>query len=753
MKDQFPRATPVSEVQVPVSLMADDATGADQLALAVVEILGKRVLTIDASLLSQPTPPLAEGFSRVINSRTRALSGKEAQVQNQFLATRVFAGERNIPVLQIDSRLRGIGNALRGIYEALDFEFLLFVPAEPELGRLVKDGAFNHVEHGRLTPFHQSALAKSVEPPLKTSTLRAFAATELGISTAQVYSINEEVVSRGPDALADFVRGLKQSGKIVVIPDVTGPNHFETINLAMKKLGRARILIAGSRTFLRCYFASFTVGKADTHHMKSLFQSIDRQKRGAPLAVISSLEVAMNSQIEFAQRALGPNLVTVSFDSSVVLKDDQTVQREIDRVQGVVLQSLKAMRPVLLQTSRTQLFAEPAAQQKQTDMLSKVVADEQIRRLMTALFISGGQTAETIKKALGISTVEIKGAFQKDVPWGVAVDGAFKQLPLVTKGGRLGSENVLFEFFEQGHPLPRANLLPVVTPMTKDKQVDEAGIERLIAHLVRLRTTDIFAVGNAGEFRFLTNDQRLQAIEIFARKARGKLRVFAGITGDTADETRKNYEAAGKLGVHAAVVMPLYFLKSSEEIVPFVESLAPIQPKLPLILYNNPERTNKQNIAFEAVEALDFPVVAIKDSSGDLDRFDRYARSMPVYEGQQRQILEGWQHGARGSIGIIGHVSSSPNEFYAPETTAMRREEIGQQINDLSKVAKQGGAEVAAYKYILSLAGIIGDTVASNEAVRELTDAQREQIRTANADLISKLRSAAGPRTNKPIPT
>jgi dihydrodipicolinate synthase/N-acetylneuraminate lyase/uncharacterized protein YgbK (DUF1537 family) len=739
MKEQFSRATPVSE-QIPASFLADDATGADQVALALIEVLGRRVLTVDASALGQKSAPLVEDCVRVINSRTRALPAEKALAQNQFLATREFSGTKDIPVLQIDSRLRGIGNALKGIYDTLEFEFLLFVPAEPELGRLIKDGIFHHVENGRLTPFHQSVLAKSVEPPLKTSDLRTFAATELGISPEQVFSINEQIMSRGPDALVDFVRGLKRAGKFVLIPDVTGPDHFETINLAIKKLGNATTMIAGSRTFLRSYFASFAAGKADTHHMKSLSQSIDRQKRGATLAVISSLEAAMNSQIAYAQRALGPNLVTVSFDSSVVLKDDQAIQREIDRVQAVVLQSLKAMRPVLLQTSRMPLFTEPTAQQKQTDMLSRVVADEQIRRHVTALFISGGQTAETIKKALGISTVEIKGAFQKDVPWGVPVDGVFKQLPLVTKGGRLGGENVLFEFLEQGHPLPRANVLPVVTPMTKARQVDEVGIEKLITHLVRLGATDVFAVGNAGEFRFLTNDQRLQAIEIFARKAQGKLRVFAGITGDTADETRKNYEAAGKFGVHAAVVMPLYFLKSSEEIVPFVASLGPIQPKVPLILYNNPERTNKQNISFEAVEALDFPVVAIKDSSGDLDRLDRYARSMPVYEGQQRQIFEGWQHGARGSIGIIGHVTALPNEFYAPETTGARREEIGKQINDLSKVAKQGGAEVAAYKYILSLAGIIGDTVASNEPARELTDAQRELIRTNNAALVSKLR-------------
>ena len=477
--------------------------------------------------------------------------------------------------------------------------------------------------------------------------------------------------------------------------------------------------------------------------MKSLSQAIDRKKRGAPLAVISSLEPAMNSQIAYAQRALGANLVTIDFESTVVLRDDQSTQRQIARVQDLVLQSVKAMRPVLLLTSRAQISKDPAVQQKHLNAISKVVADGSIHRHVTSLFISGGQTAESIRKALGISAMTIEGAFQESIPWGIPMDGPFRNIPFVTKGGRLGKEAVLFEFFEQGHPLPRANVLPVVTPLTKQKEVDEEGIEKLIAHLVRLGTTDIFAVGNAGEFRFLTNEQRLKALGSFARKAQEKLRVFAGVTGDTADETRENYEAAGKLGVYAAVIMPLYFLKSSEEIVPFVERLRSIQSGLPLILYNNPERTKGQNISFEVVEALEFPVAAIKDSSGDLDRLNRYVQSMPVYEGQQRQFLEGHLHGARGAIGIIGHVSYLPNEFFAPTTTASRREEIARQINDLSKAVKQGGAEVAAYKFLLSLAGVIGDTVASNEPSRELTAAQREQIRAGNTVLISKLLAAS----------
>ena len=99
----------------------------------------------------------------------------------------------------------------------------------------------------------------------------------------------------------------------------------------------------------------------------------------------------------------------------------------------------------------------------------------------------------------------------------------------------------------------------------------------------------------------------------------------------------------------------------------------------------------------------------------------------------------GYQHGARGTIGIIGHVCALPNEFFQPQTTEDRRKEIADQINLLSKQVKQGGAEVAAYKFALSLMGVIGDTVASNEADRELTEEQREKIRASNVELISSM--------------
>jgi len=717
--------------------LADDATSADQVALSVCESLSLKVVTLDARSLSQRRLPEDEAAVWIINSGTRALSSEEAYLRGQQLAVGMFSKGTNLPLVQIDSRLRGVRNALRGLYESLDFAVLLFVPAEPALGRLVQNGIYYHLDDTRPTPFHQSRLASSAERPLKTSDLREIVADELGIACEKVFSLDDQVMSRGPDAFADLIRGFERQGKSVVIPDVYNLEHFETVNAALKKLVSEKVLVAGSRTYLRSFLASFAGDRMGTMQTTSLAQTIDRRRKGAPLAIICSRESATNLQVEYAQRGLGPNLITVGFDSGVILAEERKIQCEVERAQQLVLRSLKAMRPVLVLPSGLESGAPPAVQQRHLTAISEVIASHPLLRHVTSLFVSGGQTAETVRNILGVSAVEIKGAFQESIPWGLPLEGPLKRTPLVTKGGRMGSQDVLFHFFEQGHPLPRANILPVVTPLTASGDIDEAGIERLILHLARLGTTDVFPVGNAGEFRFLENASRLKALEIFARQAKGTLRVFAGVTGDSAEETMRNYEAASGLGVFAAVVMPLFFLTNSEKIVPFVKSLAAIQSGLPLVLYNNPGRTRGQNISFEAVEAVGFPVIALKDSSGDLERLDQYLSALPVYQGQQRQFLEGYLHGARGTVGIIGHVSSLPNEFFAPGTSASRREEIARSINELSQRLKQGGAEVAAYKFLLSLMGVMGETVASNEPIRCLTAAQKELIRANNSDLIS----------------
>ncbi len=157
----------------------------DQVALSVCESLSLKVVTLNARSLSQIGLPENEAAVWIINSGTLALSCEQAHLRSQQLAAGAFSERTNLLLVQIDARLRGVGNALRGIYESLDFKVLLFVPAEPALGRRVQNGVYYHLEDARLTPFHQSALASSAERYLRRSDLRESVADELGIAREQ----------------------------------------------------------------------------------------------------------------------------------------------------------------------------------------------------------------------------------------------------------------------------------------------------------------------------------------------------------------------------------------------------------------------------------------------------------------------------------------------------------------------------------------------------------------------------------------
>lgn len=721
-------------------LLADDATAADQLALSVRETLGVPVFSVDILAANRSTWP--PDSLRVLNTGCRALTPEAARARLGQLAA-LWQDAGALPLVQVDSRLRGLGNALRGLLDRLRFDALVLVPAEPELGRLVRNGVAYHVENGRWTPIHQSALAG---PWLRTAELPALVGQELDLPPERIRCLPEALVGCGSERLAAELERLPPGERTVVIPDVTRQEHLTLISTAVARVRTRRILLAGSRTFLRAYFAALSGSRPASATGNGLTALVDRKRRAAPLAVVASTEPAVRAQRDFARRGLGPNLVRIEFDPACARAEPSRLAAEISRVSDAARRALRAMRPVLLETAESPTLSDPTEQQRLVDALAAAVADRSVIGQVSALLAAGGQTAEALRRALGAGVVEICGRFEPGVPWGRVREGMAGGLPLVTKGGRMGSESGLARFFEQAHPWPRSNILPVVTPLTTDRQLDAAGIERLIAHLLRLGTTDIFAVGNAGEFRFLSPAQRREALERFVRAAGDRLRVFAGITGDTPEESSALYETAARLGVCAAVAMPLYFLKRSEDILPWIERLRATGANLPLILYNNPERTRGENIAFEVVEALEFPVVAIKDSSGDVARLSRYAASFPVYQGQQRQLWEGWLHGARGAVAIIGHVSPLPNQFFALDIPPERREAIARQINELSQRLKQGAPEVAAYKFVLSLAGIIGETVAADEPARQLTPQQRELIRRHTTELVAAL----GARTDLP---
>ena len=75
---------------------------------------------------------------------------------------------------------------------------------------------------------------------------------------------------------------------------------------------------------------------------------------------------------------------------------------------------------------------------------------------------------------------------------------------------------------------PHGIIPAMVTPLTDDEQIDEAGLRRLVNFLIAARVHGLFAVSTQGEAYALTFEEKQRVIEIVVDETRGRV---AGVAG------------------------------------------------------------------------------------------------------------------------------------------------------------------------------------------------------------------------------
>jgi 4-hydroxy-tetrahydrodipicolinate synthase len=200
-----------------------------------------------------------------------------------------------------------------------------------------------------------------------------------------------------------------------------------------------------------------------------------------------------------------------------------------------------------------------------------------------------------------------------------------------------------------------------VTPFTADDHLNEPALRRLTQHLLAGGVHGLFAVGSQGEFWALSADEKRRVWEIVVEEARGNVPVYAGTAAVTTREAIALTRAAEGAGVAAVSVLTPYFVSPSEdELYAHYRAIA-ASTRLPVVLYANPARTGvrispRLVTRLAAVENI----MAIKDSSGELELAAEYVRVAPphfgVLMGRDTLILAGLLYGATGAIAATANV-------------------------------------------------------------------------------------------------
>jgi dihydrodipicolinate synthase/N-acetylneuraminate lyase len=257
---------------------------------------------------------------------------------------------------------------------------------------------------------------------------------------------------------------------------------------------------------------------------------------------------------------------------------------------------------------------------------------------------------------------------------------------------------------------------PIATPLNADETVDEAGLRRLVRHVLDGGVHGIFALGTTGEFATLPDEERRKAAEIVMSEVAGRVPVFVGTGACSTGLAIRQAKMAEEVGAAAIVaVLPYYyFLGSKEEQIVHFEGLLK-ETSLPMLMYNIPQCT-KHVVRLDVVEHMrgNSQVAGIKDSSDDY----RYFRNLPPMAGAAFRVFQGSEALAGPSLlmrangAVLGIANLAPRLCVrlwdaAQKEDAAAVREIQRTLDELNKIYFfEGTSTVGGLKAALSMIGI-----------------------------------------------
>jgi len=202
----------------------------------------------------------------------------------------------------------------------------------------------------------------------------------------------------------------------------------------------------------------------------------------------------------------------------------------------------------------------------------------------------------------------------------------------------------------------------MVTPVTSAGKINVDALRKLTNYLIKGGVHGLFPIGSQGEFYALTFEEKKRVIEVVVEEARGRIPVYAGTGAVTTREAIALTKMAEKAGVTAVSVLTPYFIRPNEEELFEHYSAIAKATRLPVLLYNNPQRTGINiSAGFVARASKINNIVGIKDSSGDLTLTSEYIRrtggKLSVLAGRDTLIYGTLCYGGKGAIAATANVA------------------------------------------------------------------------------------------------
>ena len=228
-------------------------------------------------------------------------------------------------------------------------------------------------------------------------------------------------------------------------------------------------------------------------------------------------------------------------------------------------------------------------------------------------------------------------------------------------------------------------IVPLVTPLHL------SDLCPMLDHVVDGGVSAVFILGTTGETLKLDQKQRIEVIKETVRHLRNRLPLFVGIGAATLDESLELMHIVDEVGAAAGVVVPHLWGGDGRKCVEELLSSS----RGNLILYNNPALTDGSLLPIELIRklALEERILGIKDSSGDLEYFNRLLmvkrhKNFKIYYGREQRLPEVLDKGIDGIVPGCANI----DPHLVSRLWRMKGEGIWSQWEALRSAVMQAGA-------------------------------------------------------------
>ncbi len=327
---------------------------------------------------------------------------------------------------KIDSSLRGnLGSELDAMVSALDAPASFVSPALPQQGRTT----FNDCHQINGVPVAETEIGCDPLSPVKESKLSILLA---GQSQMSVGHVHLDYLEKGTELLFDRVQELLYQGCRHIVFDAQTTEHLNSI--ASLSHDRFKdILLVGS--------AGLAGSLARTMDKKPVVHAKENQPQVKKLLfVCGSASQILAEQAEML--ALAKGWLQVVVDPDVLVAGKTSTERKA----LVAKLAMSWRRGSLIISIAPRIGIDPTQPPDRVIQgLADIVTSLLALALPDALFLSGGDTAETIMHRAGSSAVLLREETLPGLMLGEVVGGLLNGLTLITKPGAFGQPETLIK--------------------------------------------------------------------------------------------------------------------------------------------------------------------------------------------------------------------------------------------------------------------------------------------------------------------